>query len=60
MKNLKVDQEKCIGCGTCVSLCEACFKLNEGGKAEVVANECSDCNLQEVVDSCPVKAISHE
>ena len=62
MKKLIVNKNKCIGCGTCVALCEACFKLNEEGKAEVIVKECKDqnCDLEEVIDSCAVKAMSYE
>lgn len=54
-----VNQDVCIGCGTCESLCPTVFKL-EGGKSHVVSEECKDCNCQEVVESCPVSAISLE
>ncbi len=58
---VKVDQEKCIGCGTCELMCSQCFQL-ENGKAQVVADDCSgaDCDIQDVIDSCPVEAISLE
>ncbi len=57
----KVDQDKCIGCGMCVSMCPDCFKLNDTGKAESTCTgdncECN-CDLDSVVASCPVGAIS--
>ena len=61
MAKIKIDKEKCLGCGTCVSLCGACFKIGEDGKAEVKKDACSekDCNLEEVVSSCPVGAIHY-
>ncbi|MCX6763516.1 MAG: ferredoxin [Candidatus Moranbacteria bacterium] len=52
-----VNQELCIGCGTCESLCSTIFKV-ENGKSQVIAEECGSCNCQEIVDSCPVNAIS--
>lgn len=54
-----VNEELCIGCGTCESLCPNVFKI-EGGKSHVICEECGDCDLQESVDSCPVNAISIE
>jgi len=55
-----VNQETCIGCGTCESVCPAVFKIDGGGKAQVQeadyeANK--DC-IQESIDTCPVNAIS--
>lgn len=60
MKKAKVNQEVCIGCGTCAALCPQVFQLSaEIGKAEVKAEaDFSACELQEVVDSCPAQAIS--
>ncbi|HAV11788.1 MAG TPA: ferredoxin [Candidatus Moranbacteria bacterium] len=54
-----VNEDLCIGCGTCESLCPNVFHI-ENGKSKVVAEECGDCNCQEAVDSCPVNAISIE
>jgi ferredoxin len=55
-----VDQELCIGCGTCESLCPEVFKLDGGGKAQVQeadyeANK--DC-IKESIETCSVQAIS--
>jgi ferredoxin len=53
----KVDKEKCIGCGICVTMCADCFKLDEEGKAESsCSGECS--TVDEVISACPVDAIS--
>lgn len=57
MTQFKVNKEVCIGCGTCVNLCPECFKIGEDGKSETLENHC-DCNPQEVVSECPVRAIS--
>jgi len=55
----KVDQEKCIGCGTCIAMCPDCFKMNNDGKAEFgcKGDKCP-CNLDDVASACPVDAIS--
>ena len=54
-----VNEDLCIGCGTCESLCPNVFKI-ENGKSHVVCEDCGDCDAQETVDSCPVNAISVE
>jgi ferredoxin len=59
MPKPKVNEELCIGCGTCESLCPKVFHV-ENGKSKVVTEDCTDCNCQEVVDSCPVGAITLE
>jgi ferredoxin len=55
---VKVDQEKCIGCGLCVSMCPEVFELGDDGKSHVIGEKCDKHNLKEIVDSCPVSAIS--
>lgn len=59
MSKAKVDEDVCIGCGTCESLCPEVFKV-EDGKSHVISEDCGDCDCQSVVDSCPVSAISLE
>jgi len=59
MSKLEVDQNLCIGCGLCESLCPQCFKLGEDGKSHVLKDACVECNLDEVAESCPVGAISY-
>ena len=59
MAKPKINEELCIGCGTCESLCPNLFKI-EDGKTHVIASYCGDCNCQEAMDSCPVGAISLE
>lgn len=53
---VKVDKNKCIGCGLCVSLCPDVFELGPEGKSQVKGEE-GECNLKEVAESCPVGAI---
>jgi ferredoxin len=59
MPKAKVNEEICIGCGTCESLCPKVFKV-ENGKSKVIAAECIECNCDEAKNSCPVNAISIE
>lgn len=57
MTKIVVDQEVCIGCGSCVSACPECFELNQDGKSQVISEVCS-CDLGEVALDCPVQAIT--
>lgn len=56
-----VDQDTCIGCGLCPSICEAVFDMNDEGKAFAknpdVPNESED-DAKEAESSCPVDAIN--
>ncbi|RMD60243.1 MAG: ferredoxin [Nitrospirae bacterium] len=55
-----VDDEKCVGCGNCVEICPAVFKMNEEtGKSEVYDPEaCDFANCCEAAEeNCPVEAI---
>ncbi|MEM2932961.1 MAG: ferredoxin [Candidatus Pacearchaeota archaeon] len=59
---VKVDREKCIGCGSCVSVCPENFYFKEGKatvKKEVITEKEYDKNL-EASELCPVNAISIE
>jgi ferredoxin len=59
---VKVDEEKCIGCGSCVAACEDVFEMkdtDDGQKATVKkgADTSKDC-VKEAIDICPADAIS--
>lgn len=59
----RVDQETCIGCGLCPSICEEVFQMNEDGKAYVIVEEVPDgCEetAKDAEESCPVNAIECE
>jgi ferredoxin len=54
---IKVDKNKCAGCGLCTALCEEVFEMNEDGKAEI--KEQKDLpGVKDAIDSCPSHAIS--
>lgn len=57
--SIKVDQDTCIGCGTCAGLCPEVFKMNEEGKSEVIGEEDMEC-AKNAAQSCPVDAITVE
>lgn len=55
-----VDQDTCISCGSCPSVCPEVFQFNDDGKAQAIVDtipsEYED-SAQEARDSCPVDAI---
>jgi ferredoxin len=61
-KTVYIDEEECIGCGSCVEICPEVFQMQEGEeKAEVIKPEGGPENLvQEAIDTCPVSCIHWE
>jgi len=53
---IKIDREKCIGCGLCASICGEVFEMDKDGKAKVKAQKKIPC-VKDAVTSCPVEAI---
>lgn len=57
-KKPTIDQDKCIGCGACVSVCQDVFKLTKEGKAKVKENYPKNAScIEEAAAGCPVQAI---
>ena len=64
-----LEKSKCIGCGSCVSLCESFFEIKEDGKAHLKnsKNKGKDGNeeleikkascAKEAAEVCPVECI---
>ena len=61
---VKLDREKCIGCGSCVSLTDQkIFDFDDEGKAYVVSEKNDDEDMDTVknaIDYCPTSAIYFE
>jgi ferredoxin len=53
---VKVDKEKCVGCGTCVDTCPVGALELKGDKVEVDGDACVECGA--CVGVCPVEALS--
>ena len=69
MSKIKLEREKCIGCGSCQALCSKCFELQEDGKSHIVGAEKKDVEELEVekadcavqaAEACPVQCIRIE
>lgn len=60
----KVNEDACIGCGACASICEEVFEINDDGFAEAKDNEINDEEIKEnaisAMESCPTEAIKKE
>lgn len=55
-----VDQDTCISCGSCVSICSDVFEFNSDDKAEAIVDsipEEHEAAAKDARDSCPVDAI---
>ncbi|MEM2982965.1 MAG: ferredoxin [Candidatus Bathyarchaeia archaeon] len=54
-----IDEDECIGCGSCSEICPDVFQLDEEkGKAQVIKPEDGPEELiQEAMDTCPVECI---
>jgi ferredoxin len=61
-RRVYVDEEECIGCGSCEEICPEVFVLNEDTeKAEVINPEGGPEDLiEEAMEACPVECIQWE
>jgi len=58
-KNIKVDQDQCIGCGSCPAVANGTFQMGDDDKAHVLDSVSDDMEtIKMAVDSCPTQAIS--
>jgi NAD-dependent dihydropyrimidine dehydrogenase PreA subunit len=56
-----IDQEVCTGCGECVPYCTMnAIEMSDGGYAEIVRDECVECNSCLRADVCPSGAFVKE
>ncbi len=59
-KQVIIDEEECIGCESCATLCPQVFAMDEAtDKAKVIMSEGGpeEC-IEEAMETCPVDAIS--
>jgi ferredoxin len=58
-----VDEDLCIGCGSCEEICPDVFEVGDDGFSHVIAADaaaaCADSGCcEEAAEECPVSAIS--
>ncbi|MDP2926963.1 MAG: ferredoxin [bacterium] len=59
---IRLDREKCIGCGSCVAICPKYFEMDPNGRAKLIKKltiSSIEC-IQNAVDCCPSQAIRIE
>ena len=60
---IKVNKEKCLGCGMCVGINSDIFEFDDDGLAKAdndKINENNENDVEEAINSCPVGAIEKE
>ena len=63
MEKIKVNKDKCLGCGMCVGINSDVFDFGDDGLAEaknVKITEDNEDEVKEAINSCPVGAIEEE
>lgn len=57
-----IDEEECIGCGTCAEVAPGAFRFNEETeKAEVIdTTGATEQEIEEAIEACPVECIHWE
>ena len=57
---VKVDRDKCIGCGACTALVPEVFKIEDGlskEKVEEINDKKLEERIREAAETCPASAI---
>ena len=63
MEEVKVNKDKCLGCGMCVGINSDVFEFDDDGLTKVNKDKITDENkkdVEEAINSCPVGAIEKE
>lgn len=55
-----INQEKCIGCSSCIPFCPMGAIAMEGNAAQIIWDDCVECGVCRRVDVCPVNAIEQQ
>lgn len=59
MSSVKVNEDKCIGCGACVAIAPNNFDFNDEGLSKVISEEVTEETVN-ACEACPVFAIEVE
>jgi ferredoxin len=57
---VSIEKDGCIGCGLCESICPNVFRMDNEGKAEVIASEVgkeNEADCLHAAKECPVTVI---
>lgn len=54
---MRISEEKCIGCGSCIPFCPVGCIVEKSGKVTIDHDECVDCGVCRRADVCPTDAI---
>jgi ferredoxin len=66
MAKIKIEREKCIGCGSCAALCPKYFEIIDDGKSHIIGSAADELEVEKVdcavsaVEACPVQCIHIE
>lgn len=69
MAKIKLEREKCIGCGSCSAICPKYFEMAEDGRSHVKGSTGADIEELEIqkvecaesaAEACPVQCIHIE
>lgn len=54
-----IDEEKCIGCGSCMEICPMVFQLDDEKSRVIDSDACefAEC-CEAAAENCPVEAIT--
>ena len=56
-KTLIIDEDECIGCGTCVEYTDSVFAMDDNGKAIITGQEGPMDLIHDAIEACPVTCI---
>ena len=59
MKKVILNEDRCIGCGACMSVAPDNFTFNDEGRTEMISDEITNEAI-EASEMCPVSAITIE
>jgi ferredoxin len=61
IKLFYIDEEECIGDGSCAEICPDCFSFEDGmATAKVISFDCEEELVEEAMENCPAQCIHYE